>query len=132
VENQTGTLSKTVSPNDGVAPNNTIDTIEASPNDNNFFIKPPKKNQFISLGNKMIYYIGKKILPINGKIFLPIYQTNNQLILLIIVNIDVINRLYSTLFSSYIVDLDQIVIRISDSISKFCLKYREYLYYNNL
>tara|TARA_Y100000310_G_C20206450_1_gene589300 strand:- start:196 stop:414 length:219 start_codon:yes stop_codon:yes gene_type:complete len=60
-----------------------------------------KKNQFISLGNKMIYYIGKKILPINGKIFLPIYQTNNQLILLIIVNIDVINRLYSTLFSSY-------------------------------
>jgi len=80
----------------------------------------------------MIYYIGKKILPINGKIFLPIYQTNNQLILLIIVNIDVINRLYSTLFSSYIVDLDQIVIRISDSISKFCLKYREYLYYNNL
>jgi hypothetical protein len=80
----------------------------------------------------MIYYIGKKILPILGKIFLPIYQTNNQLILLIIVNIDVINRLYSTLFSSYIVDLDQIVIRISDSISKFCLKYREYLYYNNL
>ncbi|HCV81051.1 MAG TPA: hypothetical protein DGQ38_08390, partial [Zunongwangia profunda] len=38
VENQTGTLSKTVSPNDGVAPNNTIDTIEANPNDNNFFI----------------------------------------------------------------------------------------------
>ncbi len=80
----------------------------------------------------MIYYIGKKILPMLGKINLPIYQTNNQLILLIIVNIDVINRLYSTLFSSYIVDLDQIVIRISDSISKFCLKYREYLYYNNL
>ena len=80
----------------------------------------------------MIYYIGKKILPILGKINLPIYQTNNQLILLLIVNIDVIDRLHTTLFFSYIVDLDQIVIRISGSISKFCLKYRKYLFYNNL
>jgi hypothetical protein len=47
-----------------------------------------------------------------GKINLPIYQTNNQLILLLVVSIDVIDRLHTTVFFSCIVDLDQIVIGI--------------------
>ncbi|HJL57842.1 MAG TPA: hypothetical protein QGH05_00700, partial [Alphaproteobacteria bacterium] len=57
-------------------------------------------------------YIGKKILPILGKINLPIYQTNNQLILLLVVGIHVIDRLHTTVFFSCIVDLDQTVIGI--------------------
>ncbi len=67
-----------------------------------------------------------------GKINLPIYQTNNQLILLLIVNIDVIDRLHTTLFFSYIVDLDQTVIGISGNISKFYPQHGKYLFYNNL
>ena len=47
-----------------------------------------------------------------GKINLPIYQTNNQLILLLVVSIDVIDRLHTIVFFSCIVDLDQIVIGI--------------------